>query len=209
MSSPPSAVTAHPAPRRLPLGAGGAVARVPAARAGSPAARGRVAPCVPSPIRRRGLCRPPPGCGHVPAAAAPLPHAHQQVYESIPKSWELAAAPVVALRPGRSCVPSGWGFHAWLTAGEHPLGVHGGLGLSQMLCSPAFWGRLSSRSQEGAATSMRPCVCIDVTLYAVSCPRGSPGPPKSPLPVHTAWERFWRQAQPGDVSPMKGDESGR
>lgn len=32
-------------------------------------------------------------------------------------------------------------------------------------------------------------------------PRGSPGPPKAPVPVHTAWERFWRQAQLGDVSP--------
>lgn len=152
MSSPPSAVTAHPAPRHLPLGAGGAVARVPATR-------GRVAPCVPSPIRCRGLCRPAPGCRHVPAAAAPLPHAHHQVYESIPKSWEVAAAPAVTLRTGRSCVPSGWGFHAWPTAGEHLLGVHGGLGLSQTLCSPAFWGRLSFRSREGAATSVREALC--------------------------------------------------
>ena len=55
--------------------------------------RGRVAPCVPSPVRRRGLrCPPPPGCGHVPAAAAPLPHAYHQVYEFIPKSGEVAAA---------------------------------------------------------------------------------------------------------------------
>ena len=68
-----------------------AVACALAARAGSPSTHGRVAPCVPSPVRR-GLCRPPPpGCGHVPAAAAPLPHAYHQVYEFIPKSWEVAA----------------------------------------------------------------------------------------------------------------------
>lgn len=203
MSSPPSAVTAHPAPRHLPLGAGGAVARVPATR-------GRVAPCVPSPVRCRGLCRPAPGCGHVPAAAAPLPHAHHQVYESIPKSWEVAAAPAVTLLTGRSCVPSGWGFHAWPTAGEHLLGVHGGL-----VCRRRYVHRPSGDAcrlgpeRVQPRLSVRPCVRIDVTLYSVSCPRGSPGPPKPPLPVHTAWERFWRQAQPGDVSPMQGDESGR
>ena len=99
----------------------------------------------------------------------------------------------MTLRAGRSCVPSGWGFHGWPTDGERPLGMHGGLGLSQTLCSLAFWGRLSvPRGHSRGPMALTSCAqdAYRCPTLLVSCPRGSPGPPRHPFPC----------TQPGNAS---------